>query len=465
MKRLTLIPIVLAVSACAIGPDYHRPALEAPAAYRSASPEGTAAALDARWWQQFGDTQLDGLVREAIAHNRNLQAAVANVERAAGALTQTRAAIFPQFGYSAAGQRGQSPTTGPNPVTGYQAAGSVSWEIDLWGKLRRQTEAARATLVASEETRRGVTLSVVASVVSSYIQLLSLDEQLEIARRTAKTYEESLRIFDLQFKYGVVSQLNVAQARSQFESAQAQIPQIQQSITETENALSVLTGRAPGAIVRERGLGQLTLPAVPADLPSQLLERRPDVLAAEQQLVAANAQIGAARALYFPTISLTGALGSASPELSDLFTGGASRVWNYAGTLTGPIFRAGAIAGAVAQAEAGQKAALASYELAVQNAFADVDNALAARTRVGERLGAQGRLVDSLRDYSRLARLQYGAGYAPYYTVLQAEQQLFPQELTYASVRAANLVAVVNLYKAMGGGWVDEAARLADAEK
>jgi len=299
--------------------------------------------------------------------------------------------------------------------------------------------------------------------VSGYIQLLALDEQLEISRRTAKTYEESLKLFELQFKYGVVSQINVAQARSQYESALAQIPQIQQSITQTENALAILVGRNPGPMARDRTLEQLSLPAIPAGLPSALLAQRPDVAAAEQQLIAANAQIGAARALYFPSISLTGAFGGGSEDLSNLFKGPA-RVWNYAGSITGPIFRAGAISGAVAQAEAAQRAALANYEGVVQNAFADVDNALSARVRVGEQMAAQGRLVGALADYSRLARLQYGAGYSPYSTVLQAEQQLFPQELSYAGTRANSLIAVVNLYKALGGDWIQKAAALPLAE-
>lgn len=471
MKRLVLLAMPMALAACAIGPDYQRPSMAVPENFRSAGPEGSATALDSTWWTQFGDPGLDALVTEAIRNNRNLAAAAANVEKAAGALTQTRAALFPQLSYQAQGQKARAtelgatpvPSSVPNPQTSYQAALAASWELDLWGKLRRQTEAARASLAQSEENQRAAVLSVVASLVSGYIQLLSLDEQLEIAQRTTKTYEESLKLFELQFKYGAVSQLNVAQARSQYESALAQIPQIRQQITETENSLSLLLGRNPGPIPRDRKLGQLTLPAIPAGLPSALLAQRPDVAAAEQQLIAANAQIGAARALYFPSISLTGAFGGASEDLSNLFKGPA-RVWSYAGSLTGPIFRAGAVSGVVRQAEATQKAALANYEGTVQSAFADVDNALAARQRVVDQLAAQGRLVAALSDYSRLARLQYGAGYAPYSNVLQAEQQLFPQELSYAGIRANNLIAVVNLYKVLGGDWVGQAANLSLAQ-
>jgi multidrug efflux system outer membrane protein len=229
---------------------------------------------------------------------------------------------------------------------------------------------------------------------------------------------------------------------------------------QTENALSILLGRNPGPIVRGKSIFQLSLPAVPAGVPSQLLERRPDLLQAEQNLIAANAQIGAAKALYFPTVSLTGAVGTASSQLSDLFRGPA-RVWSYAGVATGPIFTAGNISGQVAQAEAGKQAALLGYEAAIQSAFADVESALIASTKLGEQVAAQEQLVRALKDYSRLARLQYDGGYTPYFTVLQAEQQLFPAELNWAASRGQLFTASVNTYKAMGGGWVNEATKLA----
>ncbi|HMA30191.1 MAG TPA: TolC family protein, partial [Casimicrobiaceae bacterium] len=254
--------------------------------------------------------------------------------------------------------------------------------------------------------------------------------------------------------------MNVAQARSQYETAAAQIPQIEAQIVQMENALSVLLGRNPGPIRRGKTIYELALPAIPAGVPSGLLERRPDLMQSEQNLIAANAQIGAARALYFPTISLTGAFGSSSAELSNLFKGPA-RVWSYAGQFTGPIFTFGAITGQVRQAEAAREAALQGYELAIQSAFADVDNALVAQQKLKEQLAAQQRLVSSLRDYSRLARLQYDGGYAPYSTVLQAEQALFPAEISLAAIRTSLYVSGVNVYKAMGGGWVTQAERMA----
>jgi multidrug efflux system outer membrane protein len=296
-------------------------------------------------------------------------------------------------------------------------------------------------------------------VATSYITLRGLDEQLAVSQRTLAAYGESTRLYQLQFKYGQTSQMTVAQAQSQYETAATQIPQIESRIAQLENALSVLLGRNPGEVARGKSISQLTAPPVPAGLPSELLERRPDLLQAEQALISANAQIGAAKALYFPTISLTGAYGSASSDLSELFEG-STRTWNYAGQIVGPIFTFGAVGGQVAQTEAAQRAALASYRLAVQNAFADVDNTLVANLKITEQLAAQERLVSALSDYQRLAKLQYDGGYVPYSTVLQAEQTLFPAELELAALRASALNSAANIYKAMGGGWIDEADRL-----
>ena len=290
--------------------------------------------------------------------------------------------------------------------------------------------------------------------MTNYVQLRGLDAQLAVSKQTLGAYGESVRLFALQFKYGQISQMNVAQVQSQYETAAAQIPQIESQIAQTQDALAILLGRNPGPIERGKTIDELVPPAIPAGVPSALLERRPDLRQAEQALIAANAQIGAARALYFPTISLTGALGASSSDLSKLWSG-PSRAWSYAGQLVGPIFTFGAISGQVAQAEAARDAALWNYRLAIRNAFGDVDNALVANGKVAEQLAAQGRLVSSLRDYARLARLQYDGGYAPYSTVLQAEQSLFPAELTLAAVRTSMLASSANVYKAMGGGWVD----------
>jgi multidrug efflux system outer membrane protein len=446
-----------ALPACTMGPDYTRPALDVPAAYRT--PTAPIAADEGAWWKAFGDPVLDALVDEAIAHNYNLAIATANVEAAAGVLAQSRSQLFPQVGYLANGQRQRVPDTGlvallpnyPNPQTSYEALLTASWEIDLWGRIRRLSEAARANLLATAAARQGVVLTLTSSVVQNYVTLRGLDRQREIAGDTLGAYADSVRLFTLQFKYGQISQMNVAQVQSQYETAAAQIPAIESQIAQVENALSVLTGRNPGAIARGKSIDALAAPDVPAGLPSDLLLRRPDLAQAEQQLVAANAQVGAARALYFPTISLTGALGSTSSALDDLFKG-PTRVWSYAGQLAGPIFTFGAVSGQVASAEAQARAAEANYRLAVENAFADADNALVAHAKLVQQQDAQSKLVAALSDYARLAKLQYDGGYAPYSTVLQAEQSLFPAQLQLASVRTSLIVSSVNVYKATGGG-------------
>jgi len=454
------------LAGCTMGPDYVRPQVDSPAAFRF-EPTAAAETANTAWWKQFGDPVLDQLIDTALANNLNVKIAAANVEQALAVITQTRSALFPQVGYAATGERARTPETAlaqaipnyPNPQTAYQALLTATWEIDLWGRIRRLSESAQANMLATDEARRGVILTLVSTVATNYLTLRGLDEQLAIAKRTLGTYGESVRLYQLQFKYGQTSQMTVSQAQSQYETAAAQIPQIESQIAQTENALSILLGRNPGPIPRGKSIYDLALPDVPAGVPSALLERRPDLMQAEQSLIAANAQIGAAKALYFPTISLTGALGSSSTDLSDLFKG-PTRVWNYAGQVVGPIFTFGAVSSQVAQSEAAQQAALLNYRLSIQNAFADVDNALVANQKLKDQLAAQERLVAALRDYSRLARLQFDGGYAPYSTVLQAEQSLFPAELTLAAVRASVFTSAANTYKAMGGGWVTEAEKL-----
>lgn len=466
MRILVSLASVLSLAGCLIGPDYHRPVVNVPNSYNYDDKESQATA-NTTWWKQFQDPVLDSLIAEALASNKSVKIAAANIEQAVGTLTQTRAPLFPQATYSASGTRQRASEVSasgwssgiPNPQTSLSLLAGATWELDLWGRIRRLSEAAQANLLASDEARRGVILSLVASVAGDYLQLRGYDEQLAISRRTLKTYGESVRLFELQFRYGQVSQMNVEQARTQYETAAAAIPQIEMQIVQMENALSILLGRNPGPIPRGKSILELALPAVPAGVPSQVLENRPDIRQSEQSLVAANAQIGAAKALYFPTISLTGNLGTSSADLKDLFKGPA-RVWSYAGSVTGPIFKAGEISGLVYQARAAQQAALLGYEAAIQGAFADVENALASREKLGEQLDAQGRLVKASREYERLALLLYDGGYAPYSTVLQAQQQLFPAELNWVQTRAQLFAFLVTIYKVMGGGWVDEADKL-----
>jgi len=454
------------LAGCMLGPNYERPAVDAPAAFRF-EPKEVADTANTAWWRQFNDPVLDQLIDAALANNLNVKVAAANVEQAAGVFTQTRSGLFPQVGYAGTGERARTTESGatrlpdlpPNPQTAYQAALTASWEIDLWGRIRRLSESARANLLATDEGRRGVILTLVSSVATNYLTLRGLDEQLAVAKRTLSAYGESVRLYQLQLKYGQVSQMQVSQVQSQYETAAVQIPLIESQIAQTENSLSVLVGRNPGPIPRGKSVYDLALPKVPSGVPSELLTRRPDLLQAEDSLIAANAQIGAARALYFPTISLTGAGGSSSSQLSNLFTGPA-RVWSYAGQLAGPIFTFGAVSGQVAQSEAAQKAALYNYQYSIQNAFADVENSLVANQKLVEQQAAQERLVNALKSYAQLATLQFNGGYTSYTTVLQAEQSLFPAELQLASLRASVFSSSVNIYKAMGGGWVVEADRM-----
>ena len=469
MRRFILFASVLLLFGCMIGPDYHRPKVDMPQSFRFEEKDARDTA-NTDWWKAFQDQDLENLIDEALANNLSVKIAAANIEQAAAVLTQVRSPLFPQVSYSGNASRerisefGNSSVSSliKNPRNSFELLAGATWEIDLWGRIRRLSEAAQADLLATNEARRGVILSLVSSVAGSYIQLRGLDAQREIAERTLAAYAESLKLFELQFKHGQVSLMTVEQARSQYQTAAAAIPQIESQIAQTEDVLSFLLGRNPGPIARGKSILQLTTPAIPSGLPSQLIERRPDLAQAEQNLIAANAQIGAAKALYFPSISLTGALGLQSSELSNLFQG-SSRMWNYAGSFVGPIFTAGSISGQVKQAEAAQQAALLSYKNAILNAFNDVDNALVSRQKLSDQLQAQQKLVASLKEYARLAWLQYNGGYTQYLTVLDAESQLFPAELNYAQTRTSLLIAYVNIYQAMGGGWVNNAEMLAEA--
>ncbi len=445
-----------------VGPDYYPPCLDVPDFFQYET-EDAKDTLDLAWWIQFQDPVLEELIAEGLAYNKDIKIAAANIQNAAGLLIQTRAPLFPQLGYSGEYDRFRNsetlaapilpiPIVIPNPQTTWQALANVSWQIDLWGRVRRQVEAAEANVFASYEARQEVILSLVAMVASNYILLRGLDEQLAIAIKTKDSYFASVQYFELQFKYGQESLMTVAQAKTQYETAAAAIPEIRTQIVQTENVISTLLGRNPGHIVRGKSIYDLQLPQIPADLPSELLHQRPDIMQAEQELIEANALIGAAEALYFPSISLTGFYGNASQQLSNLFTG-PSNTWNFTGSITGPIFTAGAIYGQVVQAQANQLAALVNYEKIIQNAFAEVEDALVAHTNLIEQLGAQERLVEAAGQYQYLAELQYKGGYAPYFLVIQAQEQYFPAELALAQTRAQLFSSIVNIYQTMGGGW------------
>lgn len=449
-----LLSGTLSSAGCVLGPDYVRPTVEVPAAYRQkpAHPQVEPAELAAvpAWWRAFGDAQLDALVAEALHANRELGIAAARVDEFAARVTATRAQALPVLGYGAGAGRQRTPGVGTGG--NYAALLSASWELDLWGRLRREQEAARAELMASEQARVGVAMSLVSAVVSGYITLLDLDRRLEIARSTLAGRGESVKLFQLRLDGGALSEFEMMQVSAEYESAAAAIPDLELARAEQESALSVLVGRNPGPIARGATLQTLRAPVVPVGLPSELLTRRPDLLQSEQQLVAANARVGVARALYFPSLSLTGQGGSASADLDDLFTGPA-RTWSFVGQLLGPIFAGGAIDAANLQAQARNEQALLSYQLAIQNAFRDVEDALAAVQAKTELVAALERRVTALQRAVELAGERYDNGYADYLELLDTERGLFSAELGLSTARGDRHRATVALFQALGGDW------------
>jgi outer membrane protein, multidrug efflux system len=469
--RISTLTVLLAtvVAGCTVGPDYERPAVDAPTAWRI--DYGTAAEVaNTRWWEQFGDPVLNELVESALRENLDVRIAAARVDQFIGALTSTRSQFYPQLGYNADAGRARASRVGQPPLPPgadpyfslYEGALGASWQIDLFGRVTRLSEAAQAQVYASEQARRGVVLSVVTSVASSYITLRALDRQLEIAQATAANFTATLRLFELRFKAGIVAKTEVMQITSQQQQALAAIPAFEQAIAATENLISILLGRNPGPIPRGKTIDQLIAPLVPADLPSVLLERRPDILQAEQNLVAANANVGAARALYYPTFSITGVLGSVSTAFDDFLTGpAAARL--IAADIAGPIFTFGGIEGQVSSAEAANRQALLFYQQTILNAFRETNDALTGSQKKIEQVQLQTNRVEALREFARLSRLRFDKGVSGYLEVLVADNELFAAELTSVGLQADRYTQLINVYQSVGGGWVDIATSMAPA--
>ncbi len=467
MRNLLAVSFIsLILAGCMVGPDYQRPTVETPASWRV--DEKTAQDLaNTAWWRQLDDPVLNELIATAINENKDLLIATARVDQFAALYGVVRSNLYPQLGASA--QFGQQQVTeksgndlppGYNTVTGNQQVFlNASWELDIWGRIRRSTEAARANLLSSEEGRRGVILTLVSSVAVSYVNLRNLDKQLEISRQTAELRRNSYELFKLRYEGGIINEMELAQSRSEYEQAMATIPQIQKFIALQENAISVLLGQNPGPVPRGKSIDDLKLPMIPEGLTSELLERRPDIKQAEQNLIAANARIGVAKAAYFPAISLTGLFGFASSDFSDLFTGSA-KVWQYSAPITAPIFTAGRISSQVKVTEAVQQEYLHQYQQTIQTAFREFNDALADQNLTRKQLEAQKQRVAALRTYADLARLRFDNGYSSYIEVLDAERSLFDVELAYVQTQGTLFQALINLYKAMGGGWVTEAEDL-----
>jgi multidrug efflux system outer membrane protein len=470
MKKATiLLVIVLLLAGCAVGPDYKRPAVDTPQNFRFEDKEAKDLANTA-WWQQFNDPVLNDLIQIALQENKDVKVAAARIEQFVGQYVTTRAAFFPQIGAGASGgmqrvtENGFTPSSSnlKNPNDVWEIFLNGNWEIDIWGKIRRATESARAGILSSEEGRRTVILSLVAAVASAYIDLRDADREMEISRKTAEAYKESLRIFELRFKEGFSSSIEVNMIKAEYEQALSRISFYGKTIPQLENALSILLGRNPSPIPRGKTLDGLALPIVPAGLPSDLLEQRPDIRRAEQDLIAANAQIGVAKSFYYPAISLTGVFGFASTDLSKLFTT-SSQAWSWAVPVTAPIFTAGAIRGQVKSAEALQQELVIRYQQVIQTAFREVDDSLVDQSQTKDQLEAIGRQTAALREYARLAQLRFDEGYTSYLEVLDANRSLFNAELNYAQTKATLFRSFVNLYKAMGGGWVTEADKMTAA--
>jgi len=454
-------------SGCRLGPDYHRPAVQIPATYRAPEPlppSQAASLADLNWWAVFKDQSLEVLIRTALAQNYDLQDAVARVWEARANLGVTRSNQFPNF--SGIGgittfripQNGLTPvpalnTTRVNNTTGFAFLNLLSFEVDIWGRLRRSTEAARAQLLQADENRKTVITTLVSDVATSYFTLRELDLELEISRRTLATRQESLSLVQAQRAGGVATLLDLRQAEQLVESAAETIPSFQQQIEQTENQISVLLGKNPGSVIRGRSLTDQEMPlSVPPGLPSALLERRPDVRAAEQALVAANARIGVAKAAYFPQITLSGLIGGQSPQLVSLLSA-RNDAWLFGPQVTQPIFYAGRLGSNLKLSEAQRESTIIEYRKAIITAFSDVSNALIAYQRVKEERLHQERLVTALADRKRLAYVRWRGGVDTMLNALQADNDLFSAELSLAQIRLNDVLSVVQLYKALGGGW------------
>ena len=457
LRVFFLMSAVLWITACAVGPDYRRPVTNAPDAFRFA-PADADGTSDAKWWEQFSDPVLEELIRTALANNKDLRIASTRVEAFAARLFGSRSGYFPQVDYAAAASRASGALLAvPTPAgKEFDALLNARWELDLWGRLRRENEAARAELLATAHARRGVILTVVASVAQSYITLRVLDRQLEIAQRTLSGRAEAMKLVEQRRQTGYASDIEIAQVRFLYENAASEIPQLESAVARYENALSILLGRNPGAVSRGLSLEHLDAPQVLTGVPSELLERRPDIVQAEQSLVAANAQLGVARAQYFPSISLTGLLGSSSAQLEDLFTSPA-RTWSYAAQLTGPLFNGGRVRALNRVAKAQRQEAVLQYEQTIQNAFREVEDALIGTQKTRERAVSLAREEQAAADYARLAQESYTQGYSGYFQVLDAQRSLFSTQLLNAQAQGDRLLSLIGLYKVMGGGWIDEA--------
>ncbi|MCX5733876.1 MAG: efflux transporter outer membrane subunit [candidate division NC10 bacterium] len=469
MKSVSVLLVVLAAcTACTLGPDYRRPRVDLPSAYRDAAPAPPIPAPsvgDLAWWDLFTDPNLVELIRTALAANYDLRVTVTRILQAQAQVTVARSQLFPTVNGTVeapyTGYLGNNrPPTTPRDVFAPDGGVSIAWELDLWGRLRRATESARADLLASEDARRAVMTTLIAQVAQAYFDLRAFDATLETSRRTLVSRQQSLELTRARLEGGVAQLLDVRQSEALVADAAKTIPNFERQITQTENAINILLGRDPAPIPRGRPLvQQVTLPTVPAGVPSDLLARRPDIRQAEQQLVSANAQIGAATAQLFPTVMITGFAGAGGMVVSGQSFGPLG-VFTALPTVTLPIFNMGKLQAQVDIAEARTQEALLRYQQTIQQAIREVADALIEVQKRREARVEQEKLVTSLTDASQVADLRYRGGVSSYLEVLDTDTRLFNAELQLSQAQLDELVGVITLYKALGGGWqAEETAR------
>jgi len=450
---------LLQLSGCAIGPNYKPPTVAAPHDFRFATSQSTNSLADLPWWEVFKDPTLLGLLQTAVTNNYDLRQAVARVEQARNLAVVARAPLFPQIGYGGTAGRGRNALfntpTGLNGSTESYAQVNLNafWEVDLWGRIRRLSEAARAEYLATDEARRAITTTLVSEVATAYFQLLQFDEELAIQRAATNAYTASYRLFEDRLNAGAASKLETDRAAAALANAASIIPRLELSIATTENRLNVLLGRNLGTVLRSSLTNQaLITPEIPAGLPSELLRRRPDVLASEQLLVAANANIGASLADFFPHLGLTTFIGRVSPELS-AFTAGSANIWNMGASLAGPVFQGGQLRAQYRVSKAKFTEATAAYEQSVLTAFQEVSDALISRQKLGEARIYNEQATAALASAVDLATQRYVGGRSSYYEVLQAQQEYYPTQRAEVQAQVGELIAIIQLYKALGGGW------------
>jgi multidrug efflux system outer membrane protein len=457
-RAICVLPLslMLMVSGCLVGPNYKRPATTPPDKYYMETSENAASIADLPWWEVFKDPQLQAVIQEALKNNYDVRIAAARIEQARQELAIARSQFYPQIGYGADITGLRAPRIKTGTYYGYNFP--VSWEIDFWGRIRRLNEEQRALLLASEEARRVVYLSLVSDVAQAYFELRALDEQLVIAKNTTQSFQATYDLFNKKFEGGAASALDTSRAEGALANVAAQIPDFERQILAKENQISLLLGRNPGPIPRGASLeDQNDMNDIPAGLPSTLLERRPDVRQAEEQLIAANAEIGVQRANYFPTIGLSGAFGGASITLEQLVGSGVT--WSLGGVANGPLYTGGRLKAQVRAAYAARDEAELAWQQTLTSAFGDVSTSLNAHEKFAAAVKQETRSVNAYRESVRLSTIRYDSGFASYFEILDAQLNLYPAETTRVLFELSRKTSLVNIYRSLGGGW-----KLADAD-